>query len=76
MTMTDRDVSPVKLQREQSEQDLVRNALRKHLWSDMPGRTCSCDWQAENAWMVDSTRPNRVEQWLTHVAEQVTQAKR
>lgn len=61
---------------EQQNVDKARTVavLRDHLWSDTPAHTCGCGWQAEPAWMVDLTQPNRVEQWLDHVAAEVAAA--
>lgn len=47
----------------------IERVLAEHLWSDRRDQECGCGWQADGAWMVDRDQPNRVEQWLAHVAQ-------
>ena len=49
----------------------LEEALAAHLWADRKNQTCGCGWEADSRWMVDTSQPNRVEQWLAHVAAQI-----
>lgn len=48
----------------------VADVLREHLWSHTPTTHCSCSWQAQ----AGPSEPAPLEQWLAHVAGELTTA--